>query len=185
MFGEIISTIIGGGATGLLGSLINSVGDYFKQKQQYAHEEKMAEIETKHLSMEIDRDVKISEQEAEAQMEVAAAETQAESYKADTRAYLPAEAVRSNKFIAWLMAIVDFLRGITRPVLTLYLCAVTTMIYLQTHVVIEQSGGLDQEQAYFLMKNITLGILYLTFTAVGWWFGSRSKMDKVIGKGKF
>jgi len=185
MISEIVGTIVGGGATGLLGSVINSVGDYFKQKQQYSHEEKMAEIETKHLEMEIDRDVKITEREAKAREEVAAAETQAESYKADTRAYLPAEAVKSSQFIAWLMAIVDFIRGITRPGLTLYLCAVTTMIYLQTNAVVSQAGGLDGEQAFFLMKNITLGVLYLTFTAVGWWFGSRSKMDKVLGKGKF
>lgn len=180
MVSEIIGTIVGGGATGLLGSIINSVGDYFKQKQQYAHEEKMAEIETEHLKMEIDRDVDIAEQEAAAQMEVAAAETQAESYKADSRAYLPREAVKGNTAIAYLMAIVDFLRGMTRPVLTLYLCAITTLIYMQTHVVIEQAGGLDQKQSFFLMKNITLGILYLTFTAVGWWFGSRSKFDKMI-----
>lgn len=177
---EIIGAIFGGGATGLAGSLINSVGDYFKAKEKHRHDEQMAEIETRNLQLEIDRDVTIAKQEATAKMEVASAETQAASYQADARAYLPAEAVRSNAAIAWLMAIVDFLRGSVRPVLTLYLSVVAYLLYKQTSEVLEASGGgLTPDQAYELEKMIVLGLLYLTFTAVGWWFGSRSKFDKI------
>ena len=177
---EIFGAIFGGGATGLFGSLINSLGDYFKQKQKYRHEERMAEIETRHLEMEINRDVIVSKQEAAAKMEVAAADTQAASYRADSRNYLPAEAVKSSTAIAWMMAIVDFLRGAVRPVLTLYLSIVAYLLYLHTSKVLEASGtGMTPDQAYELTKIIILGLLYLTFTAVGWWFGSRSKFDKI------
>jgi len=178
---EIIGAIFGGGATGLLGSIINSVGDYFKMKAQNKHEEFMAKIETRHLEMEIKRDVTIAKQEATARMEVADAETQAASYEGDKRAYLPAEAVKSNTGIAWLMALVDFFRGLVRPVLTVYLSVVVYLIYMQTKEITDATvgGAMTPDQAYELMKTITLGLLYLTFTAVGWWFGSRSKFDKI------
>ena len=178
---EIIGAIFGGGATGLLGSLVNSVGDYFKIREKHRHDEKMAEVETEHLKMEIERDVVIAKQEAAAEMETAAAETQAESYKSDARAYLPAGSVKDSAGIAWLMAVVDFMRGLVRPVLTLFLVVISWLIYLQTSQILAATGpAMDPEQAYNLIRIIIIGLLYLTFTAVGWWFGSRSKFDKIF-----
>ena len=178
---EILGAMAGGGATGLLGSLVNSVGDFFKMREKNRHDEKMAEVETRHLEMEIERDVVIAKQEAAAQMEEQAARTQEASYKSDARSYLPAEAVKSSAGLAWLMAVADFFRGIIRPALTLFLVIVAWQIYMQTNAIVAAAdGGLSADQAYDLLRTIIIGLLYLTFTAVGWWFGSRSKFDKIF-----
>lgn len=178
---EALGAIFGGGLTGLLGSLVNTIGDYFKAKQQYAHDEKMAEIETKHLEMEINRDVIVAKEEATARMEEAEARVQEASYEADERKYLPSSAVKQHIVVVILMAIVDFVRGMTRPGLTIYLCIVTTWLASMVFKIWGASGGtLDQEQAFELIQIIVLGILYVTFTAIGWWFGSRSKFKDII-----
>lgn len=178
---ETLGAIFGGGATGLLGSIINSVGDYLKMREKNKHDQRMAEIETEHLKMEIDRDVIVAKEAATAKMEEAGAKVQEASYEADKRTYLPTKAVESHIVIVMLMAVVDFLRGIVRPGLTIYLCIITTVLYFHVAKILKAAGGvLTTEQAYSLTQTIILGILYITFTAVGWWFGSRSKFDKIL-----
>ncbi len=186
IFNDIIAAIFGGGATGLLGSFIGKIFDYFHTKAEYAHRERMAEVEMQHLKMEIERDVVVARAEAMAKMEEAAAKTQAASYAADKRAYLPSSAISGgDRGIIWLMALVDFIRGLIRPALTLFLSVVAWLIYRQTAVILETAGrNITPQQAYDLNRTVTLGLLYLAFTAVGWWFGSRTQINKILSGGK-
>lgn len=178
---EIITSILGGGLTGLLGSVFTSIMDYKKMGKQYEHEEEMARIETKHLQMEIERDVIVAKEEATARMEEAESRVQEASYDADERRYVPTSAVKKSKVVTLFMGIVDFLRGMIRPVVTIYVCGVVTWVALKVFEIWEASGGkLDQAQAFELVQLIVLGLLYLTFMVLGWWFGSRSKFKDII-----
>jgi len=185
---EILSAIFGGGATGLLGGVLTKIFDYYTNKQrleqlreQWKHEEAMLEKESQ-------RDVLIAKQEAVAKIEAAEAEAMAESFRSDKASYsasLPFAQLPPSvqKWVAIALVFVDFVRGITRPGLTIYLCAVSTYFYIKLQQILAQAGTpISAEQAFELSKMIVVAMLYLTTTAVGWWFASRTKLNDIIQK---
>ncbi len=186
---DIIASILSGGATGLIGSALSSVMDFFKLKQQHAHDLEMGKLEQETLKLETARDVTIAKEEAETKKQVsedeADAKAQVASYGQDSRQYLSSEAVKSSKFATVLMAIVDFCRGMVRPTMVVYLCVATTVQGVFIYLELQNSGVmLSQEQLYNLIMMYVTGVFYMTFTAVGWYFGSRSKFDKMMNKMK-
>lgn len=75
---------------------------------------------------------------------------------------------------AWLVAL-DVLRGVIRPGLTVYLCAITTLVYLEARGILAAAGAsLNPTQALAVHDLIVSTILYLTTTTVLWWFGTRN-----------
>ena len=67
--------------------------------------------------------------------------------------------------------LLDVLRGVVRPGLTIYLCVLTTQIYNE---LASQVGPLTADQRYETTKLIVGTILYLFTTVTLWWFGTRS-----------
>ncbi len=60
--------------------------------------------------------------------------------------------------------------------LTVYLCAISTLIYLQARELVGKEN-LTSEQALQIENLIVGTILYLTTTCVLWWFGTRNKQQ--------
>ena len=184
MWDAVLSAVTGGG-TGLLGSLVSGVSEYFQQKEENRHDEVMMDKENDQIKLEADRDIKVSKMETTAQVEEAEAEAAAEikskSYESDARRYLSKGAMRDSIWATRAMAAVDFVRGMTRPTLTLYLALVSTLIYWQTYQ-ISKAVEISPEQAFELLRISTLGILYLFGMAVAWWFGDHGK--KLLNKKK-
>jgi hypothetical protein len=104
-------------------------------------------------------------------VEVASQEAFAASFKMDTRY---SEGAAYTKGQAWGLVALDVVRGLVRPGLTVYLCVLTTMIYLQARELIGKED-LNPDQALALEGQIVNTILYLTTTCVLWWFGTRNK----------
>jgi hypothetical protein len=77
----------------------------------------------------------------------------------------------------WVMVLLDALRGSVRPLLTIYLCVLTTYIYFQAKGLLSQED-LNVDQAMKLTEYVVHSILYLTTTIVLWWFGTRNKATK-------
>lgn len=166
--GDAILSIVSGGATGLLGSVISGFTEFKKQQLIYSHEEKMAEIDIKTTQMEIDGAERIAGIEAESAISVADANALSESYKADAANY------SSSKSSAWFV-FVDVIRGLIRPALTLYLMAISTMIYLDLDALMAGEAYTASE-AKIMVAQVINTLLYITTTVVLWWFGTRNKV---------
>lgn len=172
-----IASVLSGGLTGLIGTVTQKVFEYkTKQLEVELQKTKFAnEIELKKV------DAQLMEQEWKARTQVAEIEATAKVEAEDAKAFSAALTSEPQKYSSgpltvkqnWLMVLLDFIRGIIRPGLTIYLCAITTVVYLQSK---EAMGmGLSGSQAYDLVTQIVNTILYLTTSCVLFWFGSRNK----------
>ena len=146
---DMIASVLTGGATGIVGSLIGTVGRYFDNKQKI-----------KQMSLEFDQEYKLQElqitsrkEELESEEAIARMETNAAmktaSYAHDA-SYGPAS-----------VTIASILRFVC-PVLTFVLLGFVVYIFWQAN---------DDKALVFDLSN---QIMFLTTTAVAWWFGDRS-----------
>jgi len=179
---EIIGNVLGsiglGSITGLFGSALTAYVNYKNQKLAFEHEEKMVRIEQETIKLESQAKIQIAEKEYQGKKDVAETEAFKESFGADKATFLtwlPENKIASI-IIGILFAVVDFVRGMTRPILTAYLCVLTTWLAYQVYILIKLP--LTHEQAYDLMSQVIFVILYLTTTVVLWWFGTRNKLFK-------
>ena len=78
------------------------------------------------------------------------------------------------------MGCVDFIRGLMRPAITLYLIALTSWVSYTLYDLIVQLGAADFDgyEAIVLWRQVIDMVLYLTATAITWWFGSRPASRK-------
>jgi hypothetical protein len=175
---DIIGSVLTGGATGLIGVAVQRVADYANKKLdlQRAAQDHAFELDKRRIDLEI------TGREWAGREKVAVTETEGAKDVAESAAFaasLAAEAkhfstsVKPTKGQAWVLVLLDAARGLVRPGLTIYLCAITTLVYLQAKSVL--SASLSQEQAYAVTDLIVRTILYLTTVCVLWWFGTRNR----------
>jgi hypothetical protein len=171
-----------GGITGLFGGLVNRVADYFTLKQNHAHELAMRDKDLEIAQVEASREVTIAREKNMTDREVAESETLAKSFEADRATYFSASML--GKLPKWaagvaalLFVLVDFIRGLTRPGLTLYMCILTTVIYMEMKDIVSGSGSqpFTPEDAVKVIVMIVDAVIYLTSMCVGWWFATRTK----------
>lgn len=171
--GDALGAIMSGGLTGIFGSAISIFGKIKQQSMMNDHEVAMGKL--KQDDMRLQKELMLAQ--TEASVSIAEMQAFAESQKNDEASYSKGQELTGGQ--KWLMVIVDFLRGMIRPSMTIYMTVLTTMIYWQ---VMELVGGLegviDKTQAYALSQQIILVILYITTTVILWWFGTRQKMIK-------
>lgn len=179
LIGTALGSILGGGATGLLGVIIQRIADHKNkqldieiQKQKFEQERALRELDAKIMEQEWAARTRVAQAEAEGQREVADANAFAMSYKLEPQQY--SARVRPGKAGTFLLVLVDCLRGIVRPGLTVYLCVLTTLIYSQAVALIDKED-LTNDEALDIEKLIVNTILYLTTTCVLWWFGTRNR----------
>lgn len=164
------SSIISGGVTGLLGVAVQRFCDY-KNKQL---DIEVAKERMSHELLLRKADAEILEKEYAARVSVADIEADSKAFSASFNEPIRfSEKVKYTESQGWLMVILDFIRGIVRPGLTVYLCILTTLIYMETR---EYTGqNINEEKAFELMEMIVGTVLYLTTTCLLWWFGVRNK----------
>jgi hypothetical protein len=91
------------------------------------------------------------------------------------------ESLFGSKWTAWLgsllvflLGIVDFLKGIMRPGLTVYLVFLTSWItYYSAGILSAKEGLLDATEAAALFSKVVDIVIYLTVSVVTWWFADR------------
>jgi hypothetical protein len=143
----IAASAAGGGVFGVLGTALGRLAGYFERRQTIVHEEKRWQHEVQLLEMQ--RLADAAETEAELALEHAAGRW------AGLQASLNAEAAIRGSY-PW----VDAVRGLTRPMLTLLLWGITTVIWFSADPTARSSLT---ETASFAATAATL-----------WWFGDRS-----------
>ncbi len=187
----MIETILGV-ATGLIGNIVTSVSNYKTTKLKNEHEVDMMGLEMQ--KMEVEKDIMLAE--AEANMKITEVETQASIELADSDIYK--EVVKeSNKklldnnvisklfeskwtmpfgvIISFLFGLVDFIRTAIRPALTFYLVGLTSWLtYTAYTIIIQNERIIPTLEAIGIFTRVTDIIIYLTVSCVTWWFGDRA-----------
>lgn len=183
---EILATIFGsifsGGATGLLGVIIQRWADY-KNKQLDL------ELEAQRRETEIAKrkaDAEIMQQEWVGRLKVAQEEGATAKDVAETNAFATtllkeperySDAAKATPGQQWVLVLLDALRGVVRPLLTIYLCALTTYVWFQVRELVA-GEALDGTAAVEVWKMVVGNILYLTTTVTLWWFGTRNRQQQ-------
>lgn len=193
----MLETILGG-VSGLLGSAVTAYSNYKIQKLANEHKQAMANLELEKM----DREKEIMLAEAEANMRITEVQTEAQIDIADSQVYIESlkaaqkeafsdatlqkllEGGKFSRFIgnilSFLFGLVDFIKRLIRPGLTVYFVVLTSLItYVAWDVVDKHQADLDPTQVIALFDEVTTIIIYLTVTIVTWWFGDR-RMAKFL-----
>lgn len=171
-----------------------------------SHELLMVKAETEAMIMEAKANIKITQSQVEGAIDIKDSEAYMESLKAGNKSAFSNKWVdnllniegylfswNDKNFLSWklftvpiacvvalLFGIVDFIKGMIRPSLTLYLCGVTTWVTMLAWKVMQSSGtSITATQALELFQDTTSIVVYLTVSCVTWWFGDR-RMAKTI-----
>lgn len=175
----IFGSIFSGGATGLLGVVIQRWADY-KNRQldlQLEKERRETEIAKRRADAEIMKEeyagrLKVAQEEGATARDVAETNAFNSTLLKEPERYSNASSLTPG--MNWVLVILDALRGSVRPLLTIYLCALTTYVWVQVRNIVA-AEDLDSEAAIAVWKMVVQNILYLTTTVVLWWFGTRNK----------
>jgi hypothetical protein len=188
--------VIFGGVTGLIGSVVGGIFKYKTmkaqielKKQDNAHEVLMVKAETEAMIMESKAQIAITRAEVEGAVDLEDAKAYVQSQKEGNKSLFSNKWIEKlfsvkgkwqfislplSMFIATMFGLTDFLRGILRPALTIYLCGATTWItymawtIMQTHQLL-----ITSTQASEIFVQVTSIVTYLTVSCVTWWFGDR------------
>ena len=146
---DVIASVLTGGATGIIGSAIGTVGRFLEKRQ-----------ELKQMKLEFDQELQLQQlqitaRKDELESEQAIVQTQAESDIKTASYSHDASYGVSTPIISSMLRFV-------RPALTFGLLGFSGYIFLSV-----------QEDAN-IVRELSNQIMFLTTTAVAWWFGDRS-----------
>lgn len=179
LIASLLGSIFAGGATGIIGVIIQRYADFKNKQLDMALEKQRGELEVQKRQA----DALVVAKEYEGKLAVASKEGETAKDIADTQAFAqtlfkePERYSNANTLTPWqqwVMVLVDAARGIVRPALTLYLCGLTTYVWTQVKdkLAVEDLEASDVKDIWLLVVKT---ILYLTTTVVLWWFGTRNK----------
>ena len=174
MITGILTSILGGGITGIAGTAIQRFADHKAKKLDGELEIKKREIDLQIMKEEWNQRVKVAEVEGAARVEEADAQAFAASFQEPT----PYSAgTKKTHAQVWVLLLLDLLRGSIRPLLTIYVCLLVTAIYLQAASLLNHET-LSPLAALGLVEQIIQTVLYLCTSVVCWWFGTRAPSGK-------
>jgi len=185
MIGSLIATIFSGGVTGIVGGAIQSVFGWLNRKQDieklkldHTFQIDMIKANSEVMKLEWEQRAKVATIEAESRADVAASEAFKEGFKNEPKMF--SEKVNPSTAQGWLLVLLDFIRGVIRPGLTLYLCAIATMMYFEARAVLAMYGlkDLPMGEAIKIHGKMTDTLLYLFSTCVCWWFYTQASRNK-------
>ena len=166
-----MGTIASGGLTGLLGASITAFTKFKSKQAAYQHTERMAELSQQTLKLELENTANIARTQADADKDVAASKVFAKSFSADVAKYATGDQVSNSP---WFI-VVDVIRGLVRPTLTIYVMIVVTLIYWQLMQLVGGLTAIPTHDAVVMLKGVIDGLMYTATTIVLWWFGTRTK----------
>ena len=177
MFG--IGSLISGGATGIIGSLVSNFTDLWEQRQKNEHELAMRDRDLKEMDKEITHKEKIAKYKHETEEMKASYDAQEKSYEHDSRQYSSGLEIE-KWWLKTLLVLGDFIRASVRPALTAFLIYIVYDTRQEVEMIIDHAGmnKLSPQEAITIYGSIVEMILYLSSTAVTWWFGSRPRSKK-------
>ena len=168
-------SLMSGGLLGTVGALLTNVMGYFKDRQADKQELALKRLDLEAMDKEYEYRSREIDVAADVALNESADDLTAVSYSQDKLAY----AVGLTGLTAWERApliFVDFIRGLIRPALTIYLIVLVHLTRASVEAVLSQKGiTMSGPEALALYSTVVEMILFLTSTAVTWWFGTRTK----------
>ena len=191
-FTGILTSIFGGGLTGLAGSLGTAYLNLKQQKLKNEHEIALETVRQAGIKIEAEANLKITQVQTEGAIEVAEVEALKESYKSLQKDLFDASYMKglmASKWTRWigalislLFGLVDFLKAMARPAITYYLMMASTWVTIMAYQILTTYGtSITKDEALGLFKEIVTAILYMTITVVSFWFADR-RMAKYASK---
>lgn len=163
------------------------------QKSKQEHEINMVKAETESMIEEAKANIKITQAQVEGATELKEIDAYITSQKEGNKNLFSSKWIEYlmsvegwwkiltlplASFIALLFGFTDFLKGVVRPLLTIYLSLVSSWITYKAYEIISINGmTLTSVQATQIFNDVTSIVLLLTTTCVSWWFA-----DRRIGK---
>lgn len=172
MLGDLVDLFAGGGVMNIVGAISGLVGGWLAKREQRKlltleneHERYMADIDLKRDKLEheqalavMDKKVEQARVEGEIEDDIRAGDAFIESIK-------PSKLTKFGEIVKSAM----------RPIITVALLWVTWTIYVQLEELMGGLEGLDPVQLQQLFVYVVHAIIFLTITAVSWWFASRGE----------
>lgn len=181
--------IILGGITGLVGNIVTAWSNYKTQKLKNEHDQEMYKYKIQELGAKTDAAIKITEAKISGEVELADSRAYDTSQREGNKQVF-AESWVTRLFavegplsyvatpvallLAMALGFVDFLKGLMRPGLTLYLTGITTWLTWTAYSILQTAGmQISSQQALDIYNQVTSIVIYLTVSCVTWWFGDR------------
>ena len=188
--------VLFGGLTGLIGTALTEILKYKNKKMEFDHEAKMVALETAAMKEEAKMQIAVTKAEIEGAVELADAQAYMESLKGASKPMFSEQwierlfsvegkfgrffAIPVAVFLAMGFAFIDWLRGLMRPALTLYLTLMSSVLtYMAWEILQKNNIVMTAEEAVNIYSETTSIVIYLTVSCVTWWFGDRT-MSKAI-----
>ena len=162
---DILLSLITGGATGIIGTALSTGFKFFEKKQAQIHELELRKFELKQMEKEAVIAERITAMEMESATQQAEYAGLQASYKEAATRWT--QGTELTPWQTWCMVLVDVVRGLMRPLITVVLVGYIGWIYSETLA--------DPNSP------VVSTVLYLATACVLWWFGSR-QTDKALGK---
>lgn len=172
---DAILDLLGGGA---LGGIVGAIASIFKGAQErkakaeeMAHEYRMTELSLRDAAQQQGHEIQM----ADKGIQRAEVEGAIQADVADSEAF-------SKSIVSGLkdtgIQLVDAIRGIMRPVITVYVLGVATYLAINVAALVGGLSGLDTDYVMQLYLRIIDDLMFLTMAAVLWWFGSRPTRNR-------
>lgn len=203
--------LIFGGITGLIGTIWSGYNhrkilelDLKAKALSIQYNIALIKAESEALLIEANANIKITESQSHNSAELVAAQVINENQLsantssmsgsfadklADVEGWVRFITIPILSIISLLFGFADMIKGLARPIITIYLLVVCTWLsYEAWHLleVINAKRTVDVALTVDIIDQITSVLLYLATTAVTWWFGDRmsEKAEDKIFKGK-
>ena len=177
---DLVGAVASGGMTGILGGGLQLLFGWLNSRAEIAKINAETQSKKELILARAQAHAQGLTAEAEGKAAVAEAEALAASQEAFKRSYLdkitPPKTEWIRATVYFLMGLMETLRAVIRPGLTIYLIYLTHQLYEQTkELLVKVDFAFKPEQISDLYVQIVLTILYLTTTCVSWWFVTRNK----------
>lgn len=186
-FGSVLSVAAGGGIFGIIGGLFQKGLDAYHESQQAqadlailkeknAQELALRDKDRQMVLVEAQNALALAQVNANKDVDVASYAALGQSYEGDKATYATgSEAANSKLFI-----FVDFVRGMTRPVLTSYMAILfTIMAAYITYQVFHFAPELLKDLTFIktTFKDLIDATIFMTTTVILWWFAARGMIS--------
>jgi hypothetical protein len=148
------------GITGLVGGVITKFTELKAQREKYAFDSKMRELDIEEAKLEREHELDLVDK----QIDKAEVEGAIRINEGELAAFTVSQE-HGNK--------VEGLLKFVRPAVTSYLLLAVTALFAQVWVAVGGLEAFDKTELVVMLKDMVAASLYLTVLAVGWWFGSR------------
>jgi len=168
---SILTSTGAGGIIGVVGSWLTKREERKNIQLQFERDVKLAEIRKDEAKIEADHELALADKQIErAQVEGSVAIDQAE-----IEAFTDGLKEQSKNYG---IKVVDGIRGLMRPLITVYLLVIATLLTLKINQLVGGLDSLEMSELKGIYDNVINQMLFLTATAVTWWFGSRPSSQR-------